>query len=59
MTNYCDTSKLSIRQIDKPTAKKMVVKYHYSKLSNVYDSILFVPLQEHSTLQIATTGYFN
>ena len=32
MTNYCDTSKLSIRQIDKPTAKKMVVKYHYSKL---------------------------
>ena len=32
MTNYCDTSKLSIRQIDKPTAKKMVIKYHYSKL---------------------------
>ena len=32
MTNYCDTSKLSIRQIDKPTAKKMIVKYHYSKL---------------------------
>ena len=32
MTKYCDTSKLSIRQIDKPTAKKMVVKYHYSKL---------------------------
>ena len=32
MTNYCDTYKLSIRQIDKPTAKKMVVKYHYSKL---------------------------
>ena len=29
---YCDTTKLSIRQIDKPTAKKMVVKYHYSKL---------------------------
>ena len=29
---YCDTSKLSIRQVDKPTAKKMVVKYHYSKL---------------------------
>jgi len=29
---YCDTSKLSIRQIDKPTAKKMVIKYHYSKL---------------------------
>ena len=24
MTNYCDTSKLSIRQIDKPTAKKMI-----------------------------------
>jgi len=32
MTNYCDTDKLSIRQIDKRTAKKMVVKYHYSKL---------------------------
>ena len=32
MTNYCDTTKLSIRQVDKPTAKKMVVKYHYSKL---------------------------
>ena len=32
MDKYCDTSKLSIRQIDKPTAKKMVVKYHYSKL---------------------------
>jgi len=32
MSKYCDTSKLSIRKIDKPTAKKMVVKYHYSKL---------------------------
>ena len=32
MPDYCDTSKLSIRQIDKPTAKKMVVKYHYSQL---------------------------
>ncbi len=32
MSSYCDTSKLSIRQIDKPTAKKMVVKYHYSHL---------------------------
>ncbi len=30
--DYCNTDKLSIRQIDKPTAKKMVVKYHYSKL---------------------------
>ena len=30
--DYCNTSKLSIRQIDKPTAKKMVVKYHYSQL---------------------------
>ena len=29
---YCDTTKLSIRQIDKPTAKKMVVKHHYSQL---------------------------
>ena len=27
MDKYCDTSKLSIRQIDKPTAKKMIVKY--------------------------------
>ena len=32
MPDYCDTSKLSIRQIDKPTAKKMVVKHHYSHL---------------------------
>ncbi len=32
MSDYCDTSKLSIRQIDKPTAKKMIVKYHYSHL---------------------------
>ena len=30
--DYCNTNKLSIRQIDKPTAKKMVVKYHYSQL---------------------------
>ena len=29
---YCDTDKLSIRKIDKTTAKKMVVKYHYSQL---------------------------
>ena len=29
---YCNPSKLSIRQIDKPTAKKMIVKYHYSRL---------------------------
>ena len=32
MDKYCNTSKLSIRQIDKPTAKKMVIKYHYSHL---------------------------
>ena len=32
MTNYCDTTKLSIRQIDKKSAKKMVVNHHYSKL---------------------------
>ena len=30
--DYCNTDELSIRQIDKPTAKKMVVKYHYSQL---------------------------
>ena len=29
---YFDKSKLSIRQIDKPTAKKMIVKHHYSHL---------------------------
>ena len=29
---YCDTSKLSIRQVDKPIAKKMIVKHHYSQL---------------------------
>lgn len=32
MSKYCDTSKLSIRKIDKVSAKKMVVKHHYSKL---------------------------
>ena len=32
INKYCDTSKLSIRQIDKDMAKKMVVKYHYSHL---------------------------
>ena len=32
MDKYCDTSKLSIRQIDKRTAKSMIVKHHYSKL---------------------------
>ena len=32
MSDYCDTSKLSIRQIDKPIAKKMIVKHHYSHL---------------------------
>ena len=29
---YCDTTKLSIRPVTKNRAKKMVVKYHYSKL---------------------------
>ena len=32
MDKYCDTSKLSVRQIDKRTAKKMVVTHHYSHL---------------------------
>ena len=32
MDKYCDTSKLSIRQIDKKSAKKMVVTHHYSHL---------------------------
>jgi len=32
LDKYCDTSKLSIRKIDKASAKKMVVKHHYSKL---------------------------
>ena len=32
MTNYCDTTKLSIRPVTKNRAKKMVIKYHYSKL---------------------------
>ena len=27
---YCDTSKLSIRLVDKPIAKKMIIKHHYS-----------------------------
>ena len=29
---YCNTSKLSIRKIDKPMARKMIVKHHYSHL---------------------------
>ena len=29
---YCDTNRLSIRQVDKKTAKKMIVKHHYSHL---------------------------
>ena len=29
--NYVDTSKLSVREIDRKVAKDMVVKYHYSK----------------------------
>ena len=29
---YCDTSKLSIRQIDKPTPRDGSVNTHYSKL---------------------------
>ena len=47
---YCDTSKLSIRQIDKPTAKKMVVKYHYSKLWTKCSVALglFAQVGEHS-----------
>ena len=32
MSDYCDTTKLSIRPVTKNRAKKMVVKYHYSKL---------------------------
>ena len=29
---YCDTSKLSVRKINKSIAKAMVVNYHYSHL---------------------------
>ena len=32
MSDYCDTTKLSIRPVTKNKAKQMVVKYHYSKL---------------------------
>ena len=32
MDKYCDTSKLSVEEITKSMAKKMVVKYHYSHL---------------------------
>ena len=32
MNNYCDISKMSVREIPKSMAKPMVVKYHYSKL---------------------------
>ena len=30
LTNYCDTSKVSIREIPKSTAKKLIKKYHYT-----------------------------
>ena len=32
MSDYCDITKLSIRPVTKNRAKKMVIKYHYSKL---------------------------
>ena len=32
MDKYCDTSKLSVRKLDRNTAKMMIVKYHYSHL---------------------------
>ena len=32
MNNYCDISKMDVREIPKSMAKPMVVKYHYSKL---------------------------
>ena len=32
MSKYCDTSKLYVRLIDKKSAKKMIVNYHYSHL---------------------------
>ena len=31
MSNYVDTSKLLVREIDRKVAKKMIVEYHYSK----------------------------
>ena len=31
MSDYCDTTKLSIRPVTKNKAKQMVLKYHYSK----------------------------
>ena len=32
MSDYCNTTKLSIRPVTKNRAKQMVIKYHYSKL---------------------------
>ena len=31
MTNTCDISKVSVREIPKATAKKMIKKYHYTQ----------------------------
>ena len=39
MDKYCDISKLSIRKIDKNTAKRMVEKYHYSHLWSPKNSV--------------------
>ena len=49
---YCDTSKLSIRQIDRQTAKTMIEKYHYSHLWSPKNAVslgLFIDTgEEHS-----------
>jgi hypothetical protein len=49
---YCNTSKLSIRQIDRQTAKTMIEKYHYSHLWSPKNAVslgLFIDTgEEHS-----------
>ena len=49
---YCDTSKLSVRQIDRQTAKTMIEKYHYSHLWSPKNAVslgLFIDTgEEHS-----------
>ena len=48
---YCDTTKLSIRQIDKKSAKKMIVNNHYSKLwtkSSVALALFYDTGKQHS-----------
>ena len=51
MSRFCDTSKMSVREIPKSMARPMVVKYHYSKLwtkCSVAFGLFYDTGEEHS-----------